>query len=152
MQKVEPEPESKKKVSALAQLLAYAERFRILGIHFRSAPRWSVYRRNSEINPTAPPIAQNRSKLKLFRPLCLLTFLTFFQLCRDHFLQACAPKYYAFCYFIELLRQSLKRFIVALPLYTMFKRTSLCITHLLDLNFDPKALLERSSRPLKMAS
>jgi len=99
---------------------------------------------------TPPP--PNCPKLKLFRPLCLLTFLTFFQLCRDHFLQAFAPKYYAFCYFNGLLGQSLKRFIVALPLYTIFKRTSLCITHLLDLNSDPKALLERSSRPLKMAS
>ncbi len=46
--------------------LAYAERFRILGIHFRSAPRWSVYRRNSEINPTAPPIARNWSYSDLF--------------------------------------------------------------------------------------
>ncbi len=35
---------------------------------------------------TPPP--PNCPKLKLFRPLCLLTFLTFFQLCRDHFLQA----------------------------------------------------------------
>jgi len=99
---------------------------------------------------TPPP--PNCPKLKLFRSLCLLTFLTFFQLCRDHFLQAFASKYYAFCYFIELLRQSLKRFIVVLPLYIMFKRTSLCITHLLDLNFDSKALLERSSRSLKMIS
>ena len=99
---------------------------------------------------TSSPL--NCSKLKLFRPLCLLTFLTFFQLCRNHFLQACASKYYVFCYFIELLRQSLKRFIVVLPLYIMFKRISLCITHLLDLNFDSKMLLERSSRSLKMIS
>ncbi len=47
-------------------LLAYAERFRILGIHFRSAPRWSVYMRNSKFNPIAPPIAQNWSYSDLF--------------------------------------------------------------------------------------
>ena len=40
------------------KVLAYAERFRILGIRFRSAPRWSVYRRNSEINLTAPQLPE----------------------------------------------------------------------------------------------
>ncbi len=39
-------------------ILACAERFRILGIHFCAAPRWSVYRRNSEINPTAPQLPE----------------------------------------------------------------------------------------------
>jgi len=133
-------------------LLACAERFRILGIHFCAAPRWSVCMRNSKINPTALPIAQNRSKLKLFRSLCLLTFLTFFQLCRNHFLQVFASEYYVFCYFIELLEQSLKRFIVVLSLYTIFKRISLCITHLSDLSFVQKKFLARCLRQLKMIS
>ena len=92
----------------------------------------------------------NCLKLKLFISLCLLTFLMFFQLCQDHFLQVFASKYYVFCYFIELFEQLLKRFIVALSLYTIFKRISLCITHLLDLNFNSKMLLERFSKSLKM--
>ena len=46
------------KLSLKLEQLAYAERFRILGIRFRSAPRWFVYRRNSEINPIAPQLLE----------------------------------------------------------------------------------------------
>ena len=59
-----------------AYVLAYAESSAFLGIRFCAAPRSLLYG-GFEIQPHRPP---NCPKLKLFRPLCLLTFLTHFQL------------------------------------------------------------------------
>ncbi len=43
---------------SLIAKLACAESSAFLGIHFRSAPRWSVCRRNSKINPIAPQLPE----------------------------------------------------------------------------------------------
>ncbi len=92
------------------RLLAYAESSAILDIRFCVYPTSLLY--GEFENSTSSPL--NCPKLKLFRPLCLLTFLTHFQLWPAHYLQRFAPESYDFYYFIDNSSSSSKRFTAVL--------------------------------------
>ncbi len=92
------------------EVLACAESSAILDIHFCVYLTFLLYEKfENSISSSF-----NCLKLKLFRSLCLLTFLMHFQLWLTHYLQWFTSESYDFYYFIDNLSSSLKKFTAAL--------------------------------------